>query len=129
MQPTLLAFCIAPAKLAKLRVLCVRMGVRLRTVRPAEYGQSLGALAGLCPPDAAEAPSAPLPDEMLVLAHFRPGMLEALLDGFRQARIPPVALKAMLTETNAGWTPPELFREISAEHESMRSGTQRHGGT
>ena len=58
---------------------------------------------------------------MLGMAHFRPGMLDAFLNGFRQSRIPSVKLKAMLTETNAAWSGARLHREIRAEHEQMEA--------
>ena len=83
------------------------------------------ALAGVLPRDAA-APAAPLPGEMLVMAHFRPGMLEGMLQGWRAAHIPPVALKAMLTDTNAAWTAPALYAEIAKEHAAMHSGGRAH---
>ena len=44
------------------------------------------------------------------MAHFRPGLLEGMLQGWRAAHIPPVALKAMLTDTNAAWTAPRALR-------------------
>ena len=73
-----------------------------------------------------DAPAAPLPGEMLVLAHFRPGMLEGLLQGFRAAHVPPVALKAMLTDANAAWTAPALYAEIAREHAAMHGGGRAH---
>ena len=79
----------------------------------------------MLPRDAA-APTAPLPGEMLVMAHFRPGMLEGMLQGFRAAHIPPVALKAMLTDTNATWTAPALYAEIAKEHAAMHNGGRAH---
>ena len=94
-------------------------------VDPADFGQPIGALAGVLP-RTADAPAAPLPGEMLVMAHFRPGMLEGMLQGFRASHIPPVALKAMLTDTNAAWTAPALYAEIAKEHAAMHSGGRAH---
>ena len=116
MTPTLLAYQIEPGKLGKMQVVCLRLGIRV---------QAVGALAGVLPRDP-DAPAAPLPGEMLVLAHFRPGMLEGLLQGFRAAHIPPVALKAMLTDTNAAWTAPALYTEIAREHAAMHGGGRAH---
>ena len=125
MTPILLTYHIAPAKLAKIQVLCLRLGIRVQAVDPADFGQPIGALAGVLP-RTADAPAAPLPGEMLVMAHFRPGMLEGMLQGFRAAHIPPVALKAMLTDTNAAWTAPALYAEIAKEHAAMHSGGRAH---
>ena len=72
MTPTLLAYQIAPQKLGKMQVVCLRLGIRVQAVDPADFGQPVGALAGVLP-RAADVPAAPLPGEMLVMAHFRPG--------------------------------------------------------
>ena len=125
MTPTLLAYQIDPGKLGRMQVVCLRLGIRVQAVDPADFGQPIGALAGVLP-RTADAPAAPLPGEMLVMAHFRPGMLEGMLQGFRAAHIPPVALKAMLTDTNAAWTAPALYAEIAKEHAAMHSGGRVH---
>lgn len=119
MTPVLLTYHIAPAKLARIQVLCLRLGIRIHAVRPEEYGAPLAVLAGLAPEEQYPAPAADFSDEMLVMANFRPGMMDAFLNGFRQSRIPPVPLKAMLTETNAQWNSLELYRAIVEEHEMM----------
>ena len=121
MNPMVLCYNLRPEKLGKLRVLAVRLGIRLRTVAPEEFALPVGALAGvLNAPETVEEAEL-FTDEMLVMAHFRPGMLDAFLNGFRQSRIPSVKLKAMLTETNAGWSGARLHREIRAEHEQMEA--------
>lgn len=80
MTPTLLAYQIAPGKLGRMQVVCLRLGIRVQAVDPADFGQPIGALAGVLP-RAADATAAPLPGEMLVMAHFRPGLLEGMLQG------------------------------------------------
>lgn len=121
MTPIVLTYHIAPAKLAKIQVLCLRLGIRVCPVLPEDYGEPLAALAGLTEKGQYPMPTDTFTDEMLVMAHFRPGMMDAFLNGFRQSRIPPVPLKAMLTETNAQWNSVELHRAIAEEHEMMRS--------
>lgn len=140
MTPTLLAYQIEPGKLGKMQVVCLRLGIRVQVVDPADFGQPIGALAGVLPRDP-DAPAAPLPGEMLVLAHFRPGMLEGLLQGLRAAHIPPVALKAMLTDTNAAWTlrrsmprsprstPPCTAAAAHTRREKNRAPRAKHGLT
>ena len=103
MTPTLLAYQIDPKKLGKMQIVCLRLGIRVQAVDPADF-----------------------PGEMLVMAHFRPGLLEGMLQGWRAAHIPPVALKAMLTDTNAAWTAPALYAEIAKEHAAMHSGGRAH---
>lgn len=121
MNPMVLCYNLQPEKLGRLRVLALRLGIGVRVVEPEKFGLPVGALAGVMEtPETVEA-AEPFADEMLVMAHFRPGMLDAFLNGFRQSRIPPVKLKAMLTETNAAWSAARLHREIRAEHEQMEA--------
>lgn len=120
MTPVVLTYHIAPAKLAKIQVLCLRLGIRVCPVPPEDYGAPLAALAGLAEKGQVPVPAEDFADEMLVMANFRPGMLDTFLNGFRQARIPPVPLKAMLTETNAQWNSVQLHRAIAEEHEAMK---------
>ena len=87
MTPTLLAYQIDPGKLGRMQVVCLRLGIRVQAVDPADFGQPVGALAGV---------------------------------------LPPVALKAMLTDTNAAWTAPALYAEIAKEHAAMHSGGRAH---
>lgn len=121
MTPVVLTYHIAPAKLAKIQVLCLRLGIRVCPVLPEDYGEPLAALAGLAEKGRHLAPAEDFQDEMLVMANFRPGMMDAFLNGFRQSRIPPVPLKAMLTETNAQWNSLELHRAIAEEHAMMQN--------
>ena len=59
MTPTLLAYQIDPGKLGRMQVVCLRLGIRVQAVDPADFGQPIGALAGVLP-RAADAPAAPL---------------------------------------------------------------------
>ena len=60
---------------------------------------------------------------MLVLCNFSEARLDALLQGMRRSGI-RIALKAMLTESNAGWTFLQLYEELLEEHARMTKGTQ-----
>ena len=121
MNPMVLCYNLQPEKLGRLRVLALRLGIGVRVVEPEKFGLPVGALAGVLDAPETVEEAEPFSDEMLVMAHFRPGMLDAFLNGFRQNRIPSVKLKAMLTETNAAWSAARLHREILAEHEQMEA--------
>ena len=47
MTPILLAYQIEPGKLGKMQVVCLRLGIRVQAVDPADFGQPIGALAGV----------------------------------------------------------------------------------
>ena len=89
-------------------------------------------IAALCgAEDAREAAytGAGFEDEMLVMANFPAGMMNTFLGLFRRMGIAPVALKAMLTPTNAAWDSEKLHEELAGEHRAMTSGEgKRHQG-
>ena len=125
MIPMVLCYNLREETLGKLRVLALRLGIAVREVKPEEFALPVGVLAGvLKAPDVLEQ-AAPFADKMLVMAHFRPGMLDAFLNGFKQSRIVPISLKAMLTPTNAAWNASQLHDAIRAEHEQMAKMRKR----
>lgn len=109
-----------------LKGVLVRMCVRIRNIAPDQTGEKVGALAGL--PDyeeQTEAPEAPaISEKMLILHGFGQQRLQELLAGLRKAKVPPIPLKAMVTEHNADWTVYELYQEIRKEHEKMTGGKE-----
>lgn len=108
----------------KLMAMCVKLGLRLRRVKPEEIGQTVGALAGVAGFDmnpAAES-GEPLPEAVMVICGVDERGLDAVLKGMRQPGMPKVALKAMLTQTNCEWTLRALFEELCAE----RAGIAQH---
>ncbi len=104
-----------------LKGVLVRMGIRIRNIAPEQTSEKVGALAGLPgyeeQKEEGEAPV--IPEKMLVLHGFGQQKLQELLGGLRKAKIPPIPMKAMVTEHNAGWTLYELYQEIRKEHEMM----------
>lgn len=121
MNPMILCYHIQPEKLGRIRVLCLRLGIRVRVAQPEEFALPIGVLAGVLDAPEHPAPAEPFDDELLVMAHFKPGMLDAFLEGFRRNRIPSVALKAMLTPTNAAWPAHALHRAVAEEHAQMQA--------
>ena len=116
----LLLYNIGKDKLPKIQFILLKLGLRARQVSPAEYAQPIGYLAGIegFAPNR-EAPEAPFSGEMLVMAGLSSQQFSALLNALRQNRC-TVALKAVLTETNAAWSSARLHRELSAEHEALQ---------
>lgn len=114
-----------PEKSDKIRLIkgiLVRMGIRIRNVTPELVSQKVGYLAGL--KDFAEGLEEPgealpvIPEEMMVLYGFSDRRLDELLKQLRKNKV-PVALKAVLTESNCAWSFYQLYEEIRAEHEMM----------
>lgn len=124
--PQIFLFNLDTPKGAKLRRMCLPLKIRTRPVPKENFSLPLSALAA-----GEQASSAPteeqlFPDEMLLLTDFSGPQLNALLEGFRRSHIPPVALKAVLTQTNRDWLPITLRNELLRERESIAQGGSAH---
>lgn len=64
---------------------------------------------------------AQISEKVLVLHGFGERKLNEMLNQFRKAKVPPIALKAVLTEHNCGWSFYELYQELRQEHEKMNA--------
>lgn len=111
---------------SRLRLICLKLHIRVRTVAPAELAEPVGALAGLMEPTGAPAEGAPFADEMMVMVHFGGKLLNQFLQEIRAAHLPGVGLKAVLTPTNMEWSSVRLHDELRREHEAMRYGQAAH---
>ena len=115
-----LLYNIGKEKLPKIKFILFKLGLSAREVSPAEFDRPIGALAGLEGFDAAETDAGePFAGEMLVLCGLSSAQFSAFLNALRQNRC-TVALKAVLTETNAAWSAARLYRELAAEHAALQ---------
>lgn len=124
-QPVLLCYNLSGEKMQKIRLAAMRLKIRVRPVEEDEYAQTVAALCGLEEENDAAYVGAGFEDEMLVMANFPAGMMNAFLSLFRRMGIAPVALKAMLTPTNAAWDSEKLHAEIAGEHQAMMNGKEK----
>lgn len=128
-QPVLLCYNLTGEKMQKIRLAAMRLKIRVRPVEKTEYAQTIAALCGAEDVREAAYTGAGFEDEMLVMANFPAGMMNTFLGLFRRMGIAPVALKAMLTPTNAAWDSEKLHEELAGEHRAMTSGEgKRHQG-
>ena len=122
-----LEYNISQSRLQKLRFALMKSGLKSRAVKKAEYGQSLGYLAGI--EGYEEIPNADgrdFSDEMLVLCGLSDRQIGVLLPTLRNAGV-SVSLKAALTETNAGWSSSQLREELIREREAFeKTGESIH---
>ena len=102
-------------KLAKIRAAASLLGLTLIEVSEEEFSHPIGYVLGyedFTPSETAES----FPDEMLVMET----LTSPLLDAMRRNGA-TVALKAVVTEQNQGWSGAALCRELRREHEAMRA--------
>lgn len=122
-MPTLLTFNLAPQKRAALQVIALRSGIKLQAVPPKRTGATLEQiLSG--DPEQTTAPR-PFDEELLVFGGFGERLLDTVLTEMRRRRV-HVALKAVVTPTNAAWTAAELYDELCRERKAIAEGRQAH---
>jgi len=127
--PFLLCYNLTEERARQIRLLAMRLKIRMQIVPREDFALKLAVVCGYEPksdaepsPDCETADSALFTDEMLVLGNFPNELLSQFLFGFRQAKMAPVALKAILTETNMQWDSVTLHEQISAEHIALAKG-------
>ncbi len=121
MRPTILTFNLNDARLSKLRFLCMKLGVQVKAIPAEDFAQPIGALCGIA--DRTETGNADaFPEEMLVFCHMDNAAVNRFLQTAKQMRYAPVALKAILTPTNAEWTPVQLCAELKQERQAVLQG-------
>lgn len=114
---TILMYNCSGPEFSKLRQIFAMLRLRMRVVEPDRYHISLGELAqGKGEPgEAAE----PLPEPMLVFCYLPQALLNQVLEVIRVAKLPPIPLKAVLTETNQSWDTHQLHQELLKERDSF----------
>lgn len=107
---------------SNMKAVLVRMGIRIRNVGPEQVNQTVGYLLSVDGYEAAPEQTEELPviqEEVLVLKQFTSRRIDELLVNLRKAGVPKIALKAVMTEKNCGWTFYQLYQELREEHEKM----------
>ena len=114
---TILMYNCSGDKYSKLKQIFAMLRLRMRAVEPERYHVSLLDLSqGKGEPgEAAE----PLGEPMLVFCYMSQALLNQVLEIIRLAKIPPINLKAILTEANQDWDSKQLYEELLKERESI----------
>ena len=115
-----LLFNLAGEKRERILFLASALGLSCREVRQAEQGLSVAELCGRGPlPPLVRREPASFTEEMLVLDGLEPPQFHALLDGMRGLQA-TVALKAVVTEQNLGWSAAALHGALREDHAQLR---------
>ena len=101
---------------AKLRQIFAMLRLRMRPVEPNRYHIPLEELQrGEGEP--VETDEAPIPERMLVFCGLGDKLLQQVLQVIRFAQLPPIPLKAVLTDVNREWDSRKLREELLKERE------------
>ena len=106
-------------KRMKIRIAVLRAGLEAVEVAEEDFAHPIGyllQLEGFSPAEGEER----FADEMLVMQELSSPLLDML-----RAAGATVALKAVVTEQNKGWSSAALCRELKREHEAMKGFTPK----
>ncbi len=114
MQPLLLCVHMDQARIMRLSLTALSLGVRVKEIKENQWGQPLASLCGLMP-IMKNPPSVRVTEEMIIFAFFPNALLDQLLSEFKKSRLEPVRLKAVLTEHNQSWNCAQLCAMLGQE--------------
>ena len=114
---TVLMYNCSGAEFSKLKQIFAMLRLRMRSVEPDRYHISLDELSrGEGEP---AQPASPLPEPMLVFCGLGQALLNQVLEIIRVSKLPPIPLKAVLTDANRSWTTTQLYEELLKEREAV----------
>lgn len=97
------------------------ISVQVKEIKEEQLGETLGYCLGLPGFSKNDSPLAEegFDQEVLVMKGFTRQSMDRMLKQFQRKGVPPVALKAVLTEHNSKWRCIDFFRELEREHMFM----------
>lgn len=108
---------IEDGKRLKIKLLCNKLNIRAREIEKSEFGLKISTLLGI-DDDKTVKPDSDFDGEMLYLSDFYGSMLNIFLNQLKRQKT-PVALKAIKTDSNIGFTSYELYNELCEEHKAL----------
>lgn len=109
----------------ELQYVMVQMGIRVKTIRDDQLGQTVGYLAGV--KDMEENPNPevypPFEKEVMVMYNFNiTKRIDLMLSNIKKRGLEGIPLKCVMTSTNKKWTFYELAMELEKEHTLLMEG-------
>lgn len=109
----------------ELQYVMVQMGIRVKTIRDDQLGQTVGYLAGV--KDMEENPNPevypPFEKEVMVMYNFNiTKRIDLMLSNIKKRGLEGIPLKCVMTSTNKKWTFYELAKELEKEHTMLMEG-------
>ena len=102
----ILLFGLKKEKEKAIRAVAQKLGANVTEVARKDYGQKLGALAGIkgFPKEKKQYEGPDFATEMMVFSGMNPQQVDAFLADYKATGEQPVALKAIVTPHNVFWT-------------------------
>ena len=114
---TILMYNCSGEEFSKLRQIFAMLRLRMRVVEPDRYHIPLEELAQGKGEPGEE--GEPIPEAMLVFCGLPQALFSQVLEVIRAAKLPPIPLKAVLTDANRTWDTRRLHGELLKEREAI----------
>ena len=110
-------------RLERLRAVLKALHIRVRVLKDEDHAEKIGFLLGLKGfQPAKEREEFTFPHEVMVLQNIRHKRLDAVLEAIKEAGIPKIQYKAVVTPFNTLWTLQRLCETMQKEHGAMMDG-------
>ena len=114
---TILMYNCSGEDFSKLRQIFAMLRLRMRPVEPERYHIPLEELVQGRGEPGEE--GEPIPEPMLVFCGLPQALFNQVLEVIRVAKLPPIPLKAVLTDSNRAWDTRQLYAELLKEREAI----------
>ena len=117
----ILLFHIEPGKTKQIEAICRPLKIQVSKIKPSSYNQKLGYLAGISGfnRENTSYTGPEFPSEMLVFSGMDSDLVDTFLAKYKEASIPPIGLKAIVTPHNVFWSAVDLYKELFKEHQQF----------
>lgn len=118
-----LLFHVEKEKKEQIKSLCRELNIEVKEIDPSKYAETLGFLAEIkgIASNGKKYLKNDFSKGMLVFSGIHEELLDVFLQKYKEAKIDPIGLKAILTPINVFWNAQQLYEELEKEHEAMRS--------
>ena len=117
-----LLFKVGAEKQKQIKSISESYGIQVLLVPLKYYEEEIGALAGIMGMKihGKKYTGPEFPAEMMIFSGIDSEELDHFLKRYRDAKIDPIGLKAILTPSNVQWTPKQLQEELLKEHQAFQ---------
>ena len=117
----ILLFHIEPGKTKQIEAICRPLKIQVSKIKPSSYSQKLGYLADISGFNRENTTytGPEFPSEMLVFSGMDSDLVDTFLAKYKEASIPPIGLKAIVTPHNVFWSAVDLYKELFKEHQQF----------
>lgn len=122
MEETVLLYNLKDSEKGKIiNAILPQLGIKIRHVESKDILHPVGYLLTIdgYEPTVKSINDEKIEEEMLVIHNFSDEQIQVMLEILKNANVPLIPLKAIVTPTNVDWTFYALYQEIKKEHKMM----------